>query len=151
MDGPEGEDGSSPTPSFSARPPHAPRLAGGHRPENRSGESGALARLHGLDGRVLLLTVDYGSITACASRGPGLSGLAGRRWPPVRHHGFAADGVEEVTLIGFVWPEEGIADLRRVFETRAGTVAVGPVGISTSRLRQPRDLVDFGARWIESH
>lgn len=137
--------------SFTARGPHAPQLVERHGLENAAGESSPLARLYELDGRVLLLGVDHGSNTSLhlaetRARWPGREKMASRtaRWVRLGR-------VETVTLNDFEWHEEEFAELGRDFESRAGNVAVGPVGMSTSRLMRQRDLVDFGVRWIESH
>jgi aminoglycoside 3-N-acetyltransferase len=137
--------------SFTARGPHAERLVGSHGLENAAGESSPLARLYELDGWVLLLGVGHESNTSLhlaetRARWPGREKMTSRRARWVR------DGqVEEVTLRDFGWHEEQFADLGRDFESRAGSVAIGAVGTSTSRLMRQRGLVDFGVRWIESH
>ncbi|MFE9692933.1 aminoglycoside N(3)-acetyltransferase [Micromonospora sp. NPDC005806] len=131
--------------SFAALGPAAERIVAGHALADRLGERSPLARLHDLDGDVLLLGVDHGSNTSLH--------LAEYRQPtPPRQRCGAAvltpDGDRE-----WVWWEDIVLDesdfARLGVDLEAtGAVRLGPVGAGTGRLMRQRAAVDFAVDWL---
>jgi aminoglycoside 3-N-acetyltransferase len=133
--------------SFAAIGPQAETVTAGHPLESGFGERSPLARIHDLDGDVLLLGVDHGSNTSIH--------LAEYRVPdPPREACGAAvmgpDGRRWATWEDVVADE---SDFEAVGEAcdATGAVTVGRVGAGEARLMRQRELVAFAVGWMVEH
>ena len=130
--------------SFAALGPAAETITAGHALDSGFGERSPLARIHDLDGDVLLLGVDHGSNTSLH--------LAEYRVPvPARETSGAAvagpDGRRWATWEDVVADESDFARLGADFEA-TGAASIGPVGEGEARLMRQRALVAFAVSWM---
>jgi len=133
--------------SFAAIGPQAEPVTAGHALESGFGEQSPLARIHDLDGDVLLLGAGHGSNTSLhlaeyrvpdpprAAYGGAVMGADGRRW---------------ATWEDVVADEGDFEALGEAFDA-TGAVTLGPVGAGQARLMRQRELVAFGVAWMEEH
>ncbi len=111
------------------------------------GESSPLARVYDLDGWVLLLGVGHGNNTSlhlCEWRAdlPRTYELAGS---PV-----IIDGVRQwAAWQEMIWSDEDFIELGAAFAAETGLQRTGKIGAATAILVPQRQLVDFGAEWLE--
>ena len=136
-----------PIDSFAAIGPRAAEITDGHALDSGLGERSPLARVHDLDGHVLLLGAGHGSNTSMH--------LAEHRVPSPRRerHGAAVMGPE-----GRRWAtwEDVVADaddfeaLGAAFEA-TGAVTTGSAGAGTAKLMRQRELVAFAVEWLAAH
>jgi aminoglycoside 3-N-acetyltransferase len=136
-----------PQDSFAAVGPAAETVTAGHALDSGFGERSPLARVHDLDGDVLLLGVGHGSNTSLH--------LAEHRVPnaPREPYGAAAMGPEGrywATWEDVVADESDFEALGAAFDA-TGAVTVGRVGAGEARLMRQRELVAFGAAWMVEH
>ena len=133
--------------SFAAIGPQAEAVTGGHALDSGFGERSPLARIHDLDGDVLLLGAGHGSNSSLhlaeyrvpdpprESQGAAVMGPEGRRW---------------VTWEDVVPDESDFEELGAAFEA-TGAVTVGRAGAGDARLMRQRELVAFAADWLKRH
>jgi aminoglycoside 3-N-acetyltransferase len=130
--------------SFAAVGPAAEPVTAGHELTSGLGEGSPLARVHDLDGDVLLLGADHGSNTSLhlaeyriASPKRGASGAAVVR-----------DGRREwVTWEDVIGDESDFERLGAAFDD-TGAVRIGRAGGGEARLMNQRELVAFGVAWM---
>jgi aminoglycoside 3-N-acetyltransferase len=133
--------------SFAAIGPRAEAVTAGHELTSGLGEGSPLARVHDLDGDVLLLGADHGSNTSLH--------LAEYRIPePVR----GASGAAVSTAAGRQWitwedviGDEGDFDALGAAFDATGAVTIGRTGAGESRLMRQRELVAFGVEWMTAN
>jgi aminoglycoside 3-N-acetyltransferase len=133
--------------SFAAVGPHAAAITGGHALDSGFGERSPLARVHELDGDVLLLGIGHGSNSSLH--------LAEHHVPdPPREPASAAlmtpEGRRWVTWEDVVADGDDFAALGAAFDA-TGAVRIGPVGEGEGRLMRQRELVGFAAGWLAEH
>ncbi len=143
------ERSGHPSSSFAAWGRRAQQIAGDHALESAFGERSPLARIYDLDGWALLLGVGHASNTSLH----------------LAEHRASYPGKEQVNLGAPVLVEgartwiaysdlhpdgEDFEALGEAFDA-TGAVREGTVGAGPARLMKQRDLVDFGAGWIERH
>jgi aminoglycoside 3-N-acetyltransferase len=133
--------------SFAAVGPQAEAITAGHPLEDGLGEASPLARVHDLDGDVLLLGVGHDANTSlhlAEYRLPGpprksysaaVATPAGRRWVTW----------EDITL-----DESDFGALGAAFDA-TGRTRTGRVGVGEARLMHQRDAVAFAAGWLAEH
>jgi aminoglycoside 3-N-acetyltransferase len=138
-----------PRDSFAARGPDARAIVDEHPLAFALGEQSPLARIYELDGWVLLLGVDHGNNTS-------LHLAEYRADLPVTDHieegsPVMVDGRRTwVTYPDRAGDDADFAPLGEEF-AHTGLERRGPVGTGTGRLMRQRDVVDFGARWMEAN
>jgi aminoglycoside 3-N-acetyltransferase len=130
--------------SFAAVGPQAEAVTANHALDSGFGERSPLARIHDLDGDVLLLGAGHGSNTSLH--------LAEYRVPdPPREASGAAvmgpDGRRWVTWEDVVADESDFEPLGAAFDA-TGAVTIGPVGVGQARLMRQRELVGFAVGWM---
>jgi aminoglycoside 3-N-acetyltransferase len=133
--------------SFAAIGPRAEAVTAGHALDSGFGERSPLARVHDLDGDVLLLGAGHGSSTSLH--------LAEARIPdpPRERYGAAVmtpEGRRWVTWEDVVDDESDFVDLGAAFEA-TGAVTVGRAGAGEARLMRQRSLVAFAVAWMREH
>ena len=133
--------------SFAAIGPAAETVTAGHALDSGFGERSPLARIHDLDGDVLLLGVGHGSNTSLH--------LAEHRVPDPPRMAYAAavtgpDGRRWATWEDVVPDESDFERLGAAFDA-TGATRVGSVGAGVARLMRQRELVAFGADWMTAH
>jgi len=133
--------------SFAAIGPQAEAVTGGHALDSGFGERSPLARIHDLDGDVLLLGAGHGSNSSLhlaeyrvpdpprESQGAAVMGPEGRRW---------------VTWEDVVPDESDFEELGAAFEA-TGAVTVRRAGAGDARLMRQRELVAFAVDWLKRH
>ena len=133
--------------SFAAIGPQAETITAGHELESGFGERSPLARVHELDGDVLLLGVGHGSNSSlhlAETRVPdpprepasaAVGGPGGRRW---------------ATWEDVVADESDFERLGAAFDA-TGAATIGPVGMGEARLMRQRELVAFAVDWLTEH
>ena len=133
--------------SFAAVGPAAEEITAGHELTSGLGERSPLARVHDLDGDVLLLGAGHGSNTSMH--------LAEHR---VAHPRQAGNGAAVATPAGREWvtwedvlPEEDDFEALGAAFDATGAVRVGRTGVAESRLMRQRALVAFAVRWMDEH
>jgi aminoglycoside 3-N-acetyltransferase len=133
--------------SFAAAGPHAHEITAGHALESGLGEQSPLARVHDLDGDILLLGCGHGSNTSMH--------LAEYRVARPRH---ADNGAAVTTERGREWvtwrdvlPDEDDFEAIGAGFDATGAVRVGRTGIAESRLMRQRELVAFAVEWLDEH
>jgi aminoglycoside 3-N-acetyltransferase len=141
---PGAERSAHPQDSFAAIGPQAESVTAGHALESGFGERSPLARIHDLDGDVLLLGVGHGSNTSLH--------LAEHRVPdpPRERYGAAVmgpDGRRWATWDDVVADESDFESLGAAFDA-TGATRIGPVGAGVARLMRQRELVAFGVAWM---
>jgi aminoglycoside 3-N-acetyltransferase len=130
--------------SFAALGPAAEQVTAGHELTSGLGERSPLARVHDLDGDVLLLGAGHDSNTSLhlaeyriANPRRGESGAAMLR-----------DGRREwVTWEDVIGDEADFDRIGAAFDA-TGKVTVGPAGNGEARLMNQRELVAFGVAWM---
>jgi aminoglycoside 3-N-acetyltransferase len=136
-----------PQDSFAAVGPQAAAITGDHDPENGFGERSPLARIHDLDGDVLLLGVGHGTNTS-------LHLAEHRLAAPVREEYAAAvegpDGRRWATWVDVVADESDFEALGAALDA-TGTVTIGRVGAGEARLMRQRAAVAFAVEWMGEH
>lgn len=139
---PGAERSAHPQTSFAALGPRASEIVAGHATDCRLGERSPLARLEGLDARVLLLGAGYDACTSFH--------LAEYRVPspPVQVGRPGADGWETVTEVSIT--SDRFDELGQDFE-RDRTVLRGKVGAADARLFPVADAVAYAERWLPLH
>jgi len=130
--------------SFAAIGQQAETVTAGHALDSGFGERSPLARIHDLDGDVLLLGVGHGSNTSLH--------LAEHRVPdpPREPYGAAvmeAGGRRWMTWEDVVADESDFGALGAEFDA-TGAVTVGRVGAGEARLMRQRELVAFAVGWM---
>jgi aminoglycoside 3-N-acetyltransferase len=133
--------------SFAAVGPDAERVCARHRLDSGLGEGSPLARVHDLDGDVLLLGVDHTSNTSLH--------LAEYRVPEPPRARFAAavtaKGARRWTTWEDVRTDSGdFGQLGLAFDA-TGTPGSGPVGAGRATLMRQRDAVAFAVDWLRTH
>jgi aminoglycoside 3-N-acetyltransferase len=133
--------------SFAAVGPAAETVTAGHELESGLGEASPLARVHDLDGDVLLLGAGHGSNTSLH--------LAEYRIPdPNRGESGAAvlrDGHRAwVTWEDVIGDESDFDRIGAAFDA-TGAVSIGAVGVGEARLMRQRELVAFGVDWMTAN
>jgi aminoglycoside 3-N-acetyltransferase len=136
-----------PQDSFAAVGPQAETVTADHALDNGFGERSPLARIHDLDGDVLLLGVGHGSNTSLH--------LAEHRVPNPRREAYGAavqgpDGRRWATWEDVVADESDFEALGAALDA-TGKVAIGPAGAGTARLMRQRDAVAFAVDWMIEH
>jgi aminoglycoside 3-N-acetyltransferase len=133
--------------SFAAVGPAAGTVTAAHALESGLGEESPLARVHDLDGDVLLLGAGHGSNTSLH--------LAEYRIPnPKRGESGAAvlgpNGREWVTWEDVIGDEGDFDAIGAAFDA-TGAVTIGMAGIGEARLMRQRELVAFGVEWMTAN
>jgi aminoglycoside 3-N-acetyltransferase len=133
--------------SCAAVGPAAEEITAGHELTSGMGERSPLARIHDLDGDVLLLGVGHDSNTSMH--------LAEYRVAQPRRAGngaavATASGREWVTWEDVLPVEDDFGAIGEAFDA-TGSVRIGPTGIGESRLMRQRELVAFAVRWMDEH
>jgi aminoglycoside 3-N-acetyltransferase len=136
-----------PQDSFAALGPGAESVTAGHALASGLGEQSPLARIHDLDGDVLLLGVGHGSNTSLH--------LAEHRVPdpPREPYGAAVmtpEGRRWVTWEDVVADETDFEQLGAAFDA-TGATRIGPAGAGQARLMRQRELVAFAVGWMTEH
>jgi aminoglycoside 3-N-acetyltransferase len=136
-----------PVDSFAAIGPRAAEITDGHALESGLGERSPLARVHDLDGDVLLLGAGHGSNTSMH--------LAEHRVPHPKRDSYGAAVIGPEGRRWATW-EDVVADaddfdaLGAAFEA-TGAVTTGAAGAGTARLMRQRALVAFAVAWLTEH
>lgn len=130
--------------SFAAIGPQAAAVTDGHELDSGFGERSPLARVHDLDGDVLLLGVGHGSNSSLH--------LAEHRVPdPPRERSAAAvatpAGRRWVSWEDVVADEQDFEALGAAFDA-TGRTRTGRVGEGEARLMRQRELVEFAVGWL---
>jgi aminoglycoside 3-N-acetyltransferase len=133
-----------PQESFAAIGPDAETVTADHALDSGFGERSPLARVHDLDGDVLLLGAGHDANTSLH--------LAEYRVPdPPRERSSAAvmgpDGRRWTTWEDVVADERDFGALGSAFDA-TGKVTIGRVGHGEARLMRQRELVAFGVEWM---
>ena len=133
--------------SFAAIGPQAERITAGHALHSGFGDRSPVARVHDLDGDVLLLGVGHGANSSLH--------LAEHRVPdPPRERSAAAvatpDGRRWVSWEDVVADANDFEELGAAFDA-TGRTRVGPVGEGEGRLMRQRELVEFAVAWLAEH
>jgi aminoglycoside 3-N-acetyltransferase len=133
--------------SFAAVGPAAETVTAGHELDSGLGEASPLARVHDLDGDVLLLGAGHATNTSLH--------LAEYRIPdPHRGESGAAvlgpDGRAWVTWEDVVGDEGDFDRIGAAFDA-TGAVSIGTVGVGEARLMRQRELVAFGVDWMTAN
>ena len=133
--------------SFAAVGRRADEVTAGHELTSGLGERSPLARVHDLDGDVLLLGAGHDSNTSMH--------LAEYRMarPPRARSGAAVatpSGREWVTWEDVATEEDDFGALGEAFDA-TGAVRIGRTGLAESRLMRQRELVAFAVAWLEEH
>ncbi|WP_405994103.1 aminoglycoside N(3)-acetyltransferase [Streptomyces sp. NBC_00986] len=139
---PGAERSAHPQTSFAALGPRAGEIVAGHATDCRLGERSPLARLEGLDARVLLLGAGYDACTSfhlAEYRVPSPLVRVGRPGP---------DGWETVTEVSIT--SDRFDELGHDFE-RDRPVVRGKVGAADARLFPVADAVAYAERWLPLH
>jgi aminoglycoside 3-N-acetyltransferase len=133
--------------SFAALGPRAEEITAGHELASGLGERSPLARVHDLDGDVLLLGAAHDSNTSMhlaeyrvawlrrAPSGAAVATPGGREW---------------VTWEDAVLDEGDFGTLGEAFDA-TGAVRIGRTGLAESRLMRQRELVAFAVAWMDEH
>ena len=133
--------------SFAAVGPRAQAVTSGHALESGFGQRSPLARVHELDGDVLLLGTGHGSNSSLhmaehlvpdpprERSGAAVATPAGRRW---------------VSWEDVVADEGDFEALGAAFDA-TGRTRIGPVGEGEARLMRQRELVEFAVGWLVEH
>ena len=133
--------------SCAAVGPRAEEITGGHVLESGLGEQSPLARIHDLDGDILLLGCGHDSNTSMhlaeyrvaaprrAMNGAAIATAEGRRW---------------VAWEDVLPDEDDFEAIGEAFDA-TGAVRRGRTGIAESRLMRQRDLVAFSVAWMDDH
>jgi aminoglycoside 3-N-acetyltransferase len=133
--------------SCAAVGPHADAITAGHVLESGLGEQSPLARVHDLDGDVLLLGTGHASNTSMhlaeyrvatprrSESGAAVATPGGRAW---------------VTWEDVLPDEEDFEAIGEAFDA-TGAVRRGRTGIAESRLMRQRELVAFTVAWMDEH
>ena len=133
--------------SFAALGPRAEEITAGHELASGLGERSPLARVHDLDGDVLLLGAGHDGNTSMhlaeyrlarprrARSGAAVATPGGREW---------------VTWEDVVLEEDDFGALGEAFDA-TGAVRTGRTGLAESRLMRQRELVAFAVAWMEEH
>ena len=133
--------------SFAAIGPQADAVTGGHSLESGFGERSPVARMHDLDGDVLLLGVGHGANSSLH--------LAEDRVPDAPRERSSAAVATPAGRRWLTW-EDVVADatdferLGAAFDA-TGRTRVGPVGEGEARLMRQRELVDFAVGWLTAN
>jgi aminoglycoside 3-N-acetyltransferase len=133
--------------SFAVIGTQAETVTAGHALESGFGEQSPLARIHDLDGDVLLLGAGHGSNSSmhlAEYRVPG---------PPREAHGAAVmgpDGRRWATWDDVVAEEGDFEALGAAFDA-TGALKAGRVGGGEARLMRQRELVAFAVGWMAEH
>jgi aminoglycoside 3-N-acetyltransferase len=137
-----------PQDSFAAIGPQAATVTADHALDDGLGERSPLARVHDLDGDVLLLGVDHGANTSLH--------LAEHRVanPPRVAYGAAVRGTDGqrrwATWEDVVADESDFERLGAALDA-TGAVRIGRVGEGEARLMRQRDAVAFAVEWLSAH
>ena len=136
-----------PQDSFAALGPQAASITAGHALDSGLGERSPLARIHDLDGDVLLLGVGHGANTSMH--------LAEYRVPAPKREAYGAavtgpDGRRWVTW-RTSWPTRATSRRWARRSTRPERRRNGPVGAGDARLMRQRELVGFAVAWLTEH
>lgn len=133
--------------SFAAWGKEAAFVTEGHALDYALGEGSPLARVHDLDGRVLLLGVGHDGDTSlhlAEYRAAGAKKVSSGA--PIFENGHRFwRTFEDIDLDEEVFPEIG-SDFEK-----EGCVSVGEVGSAKARLFNQRDAVAFAQGWLEEH
>ena len=130
--------------SFAAIGPAAEGITAEHALDSGFGERSPLARLHDLDGDVLLLGAGHGSNASLHLAEYGVPD------PPREAYGAAVmgpDGRRWATWEDVVADESDFAALGAAFDA-TGAVTIGRVGVGEARLMRQRELVAFAVGWL---
>jgi aminoglycoside 3-N-acetyltransferase len=138
-----------PRESFAAHGPRAARLTENHPIAYALGEHSPLARVYDRDGEVLLLGVDHGNNSS-------LHLAEYRADLPITD--WISEGAPVMVDGERVWTtypdragnDDDFAALGEAFAA-SGRERRGAVGAGVGRLMRQREIVDFGARWLEAH
>lgn len=133
--------------SFAAWGSDAESVTADHAYDLGLGEGSPLARIYERDGRVLLLGVGHGQNTSLhlAEHRADLDLVTGTTTVPVvRDGGAVRVEYETAETDASDFDVCGVA-----FEEAAGSVE-GSVGAASAKLMEQRELVDFGAEWLEA-
>jgi len=136
-----------PIDSFAAIGPRAAEITDGHALDSGLGERSPLARIHDLDGDVLLLGAGHGSNTSMH--------LAEHRVPRPRHERYGAavmgpEGRRWATWEDVAADADDFEALGAAFDA-TGAVTTGSAGAGTARLMRQRALVAFAVEWLSEH
>jgi len=136
-----------PQDSFAAIGPQAETVTARHALESGLGERSPLARIHDLEGDVLLLGVGHGANTSMH--------LAEHRVPAPKHEAYGAavagpEGRRWATWEDVVADESDFPALGAAFDA-TGKTRTGPVGAGHARLMGQRELVAFAVGWLTEH
>lgn len=113
------------------------------------GDESPLARVHDLDGWVLLLGVGHGNNTSLhlAEHRAKIAHEYEENGAPV-----LVDGVRHwVAWRGVAWDDHDFVELGAAFADATGLQRAGRVGNADALLVPQRPLVDFGVNWLEAH
>jgi aminoglycoside 3-N-acetyltransferase len=133
--------------SFAAVGPAAESVTAGHELTSGLGEASPLARVHDLDGDVLLLGAGHDSNTSLH--------LAEYRIPAPRRGESGAAVIRDGERAWVTWEDvvgdEGDFDRIGAAFDAGGAVTVGRAGHGEARLMHQRDLVAFGVDWMTAN
>ncbi|WP_438022100.1 aminoglycoside N(3)-acetyltransferase [Sorangium sp. So ce233] len=137
-----------PLTSFAAWGRHAEAVTANHSLAFDLGEGSPLARIHELDGWVLLLGVGHGNNTSLHLAEHRADYQGKRR--EVRHAPILVDGARQWTAFDDIATDSG--DFERIgadFARDTGLERRGRAGAATALLMPQRALVDYGVGWME--
>jgi aminoglycoside 3-N-acetyltransferase len=133
--------------SFAALGPQAAAVTAGHALDSGFGERSPVARVHDLDGDVLLLGVGHGSNSSLH--------LAEHRVPdPPRERSAAAvatPGGRRWLSWEDVMPEAGDFETLGASFDATGRTTAGRVGEADARLMRQRELLEFAVGWLQAN
>ena len=138
-----------PARSVAAWGKHAKYLTLDHDLSNIFGENSPIGKLYELDGKVLLIGVDYDKNTSIhladdRAEYPG-------KHTCVEHSAVMEDGKRVWKAYETLFVDgEDFVDIGKAFEENA-EVKKGQIGGATLRLMNQREIVDFSVKWIENN
>lgn len=139
-----------PSSGFIGLGPAVDHLLKDHPLERSFGEASPLARLYEAGARIVLIGVDHSSNTALhlaeeradyggkrlVAHGAAVRGEGGRRW---------------ITYHDLDYDSDDFAELGRAFVSAGGREGRASIGTGQITTYDMREIVDFGATWIETH
>jgi len=136
--------------SFAARGKFASLITENHSLDFSLGEESPLARIYDLEGRILLLGVEYDSNTSL-HLSEFRSDFEGKKEIKQGAPIIVDDKRQWVKIRDWEEHSENFIELGTAYMNAGGSLVQGKIGMADSLLIPQRELVDFGVNWIESN
>ena len=136
--------------SFAARGKFASLITENHSLDFSLGEESPLARIYDLEGRILLLGVEYDSNTSL-HLSEFRSDFEGKKEIKQGAPIIVDDKRHWVKIRDWEEHSENFIELGTAYMNAGGSLVQGKIGMADSLLIPQRELVDFGVNWIESN